>query len=209
MQSSKYDKPYLEDKNAFSKVHKIIESLLDHTSSGSVFDIGAGGGGNSLFLAKHGFNVTAMDTSQVAMDLLKERTAIENVAIETEVGDIAQYAWNRSYNVIVCTFVLHFLLTEKAIECIKNMQMHTKDGGFNVIATFTKQGDLLKGDPETRRFLVDGPDTLKELYADWDIHTLFEKETTLRKKGLDGAPLKNMFVGLIAQKRDFVGSMDR
>ncbi len=201
-QTNTYDKLYLADKNAFGKVHKIVERLTQYISSGSVLDLGAGGGGNSIFLAQHGFAVHAIDASPIAMSMLKERAEAENLPITTEVADISSRVFNTSYDVTLCTFVLHFLTTDKAIECVRSMQAHTRQGGFNVITTFTTQGDLSKeNQSDSDRFLIANQDVLKDLYADWDVHVLFEKETGLRKKREDGTPLTNMFVGLIAQKR--------
>jgi 2-polyprenyl-3-methyl-5-hydroxy-6-metoxy-1,4-benzoquinol methylase len=43
---------------------EIVERILKYKSSGSVLDIGAGQGRNSLFLAKSGFSVEAIDSSE-------------------------------------------------------------------------------------------------------------------------------------------------
>jgi hypothetical protein len=43
------------------KPSPIVEALPKFISSGNALDIGAGDGGNSLYLASQGFNVTAND----------------------------------------------------------------------------------------------------------------------------------------------------
>lgn len=189
----------------FNKVSKLVENLLGYIQSGSVLDLGSGAGGNSVFLAQHGFSVEAIDISPEAIDELNRRTAEVGVSVRTSVGNIASMKWGRSYDVIICTFALHFLHTRDALDTIRAMQTHTSPGGFNVVAVFTKEGDLIKNDPNTERFLASGHEQFRNLYAGWNLHTLSEKETRLRKKREDGTPLTNMFVGLIAQKVDSEG----
>ncbi|PIR83543.1 hypothetical protein COU18_02555 [Candidatus Kaiserbacteria bacterium CG10_big_fil_rev_8_21_14_0_10_51_14] len=184
----------------FSGLNKLVEKLLSYTQRGSVLDLGAGAGGNSIFLARHGFDVTAVDISSEAIEDIRRTAAEASVVVQASVGDIARLEWDRSYDVIVCTMALHYLYARDALNTIRAMQAHTNPGGFNVIATFTKEGDLLKNDPTTERFLADGLEQFRDLYAGWNIHILVEKERKMRKTHSDGTPFINTAVGLIAQK---------
>ena len=49
------------------KPNKIIARALEFVSSGKVLDIGCGEGLDSVFLAKKGFDVAALDNSEYAI----------------------------------------------------------------------------------------------------------------------------------------------
>ncbi len=55
-------------------------------------DLGAGEGRNSLWLARRGWRVVAVDASRVALDRLSEAASEEGLTIETVVADLCSYA---------------------------------------------------------------------------------------------------------------------
>lgn len=64
-------------------------------TSGTALDLASGLGGNALFLADQGLNVTAVDVSGVAMDILQARAhplvSTQRQAVDTEFLACAQY----------------------------------------------------------------------------------------------------------------------
>ena len=200
-ESKHYDKIYSENKVTFGagKPEKIVQDILRYRTSGSVLELGAGEGRNSLFLSSNGFDVTAQDISEVGVHKIIKQAADRNLKIHTEIGDARTLNLNLSFDIFVCTFMLHHLLRNNALKLIGQMQKHTNSKGLNAITVFTKNGDFYKKNPQTNNFY---PDTneLKELYADWEILEYEEVQSKAFQKNPDGSPMFNVAAKLLAKK---------
>ena len=71
----------------------------------NVLDLGAGLGRHSILFAKQGFNVSAIDISDYAIDYLKEWAEKENLSIDAAVGDMTNLPYDD--NSFDCIFVYH------------------------------------------------------------------------------------------------------
>lgn len=83
--NSKYSR-----RSSFSKVPD--EFLVDHVSAlkqGSVLDFACGTGRNSIWLAKEGFDVVAVDISDIGLEQLKRSAQENRVEIQTIEIDLA------------------------------------------------------------------------------------------------------------------------
>src|SRR5574344_217225 len=104
-------------------------------SGGSVLDLGCGQGYDSLFLAKNNFLVTAIDSSEVAINQIKikkDELCFDN--LELICGDISDFEIVRNkYDVIICRNVLNFLDKKIALELINNIKNNSKIGTYIVI----------------------------------------------------------------------------
>lgn len=70
------------------------EALVDLAAGlppGRALDVGAGEGRNSLWLARQGWRVTAVDLSTVALRRLTADAAAQGLAVDTVVADMAEY----------------------------------------------------------------------------------------------------------------------
>ncbi len=70
------------------------ESLVELASPvppARAVDLGAGEGRNSLWLARRGWNVVAVDASRVALDRLSDAAAVEGLSIITVADDLISY----------------------------------------------------------------------------------------------------------------------
>ncbi|HZU27115.1 MAG TPA: methyltransferase domain-containing protein [Bryobacteraceae bacterium] len=66
----------------------LVVSALGSVTPGRVLDLACGTGRNAIWLAQHGWRVTAVDGSQAAITALLARAAREGVAVETRVADL-------------------------------------------------------------------------------------------------------------------------
>src|SRR6185369_7525833 len=138
-------------------------------------DIGAGEGRHSLFLARQGLEVKAVDLSERGIEKLTNAAEAEGLRIDASVADIREVKIDKEYNAIVCSFVLHHLPREEALQMIEGIKANTKNGGLNAIAAFTQEGDFFKQNPGTDNFYP-ALGELKSLYKGWTIIEYSEEE---------------------------------
>lgn len=196
-----YNKLYSEDPTAFSgNPLPLVEKLLEHTQKGSVLEIGAGSGRNSIFLAKNGFDVLVTDISSSAIQKIKEVAEKENISLQTEVFDITEKELSEAFDIIICTFVFQHLLKNDAESVIKKIQSHTKPSGFNIIYAFTKDGDFYQRKPDTPNFYLDNKKNLESFYSDWTIIDSSEKRRKAYALDEHGNAQFNVAAEILTQK---------
>ncbi|WP_111718433.1 bifunctional 2-polyprenyl-6-hydroxyphenol methylase/3-demethylubiquinol 3-O-methyltransferase UbiG [Homoserinimonas sp. OAct 916] len=90
----------------------IVELLGGHTvpEGARALDVGAGSGRHSIWLAQHGWKVTAVDSSPNQINRCLERAELAKLEIETQVADVR--SWTPSlvlhgggFDLILCAFV--------------------------------------------------------------------------------------------------------
>lgn len=198
---NRYNRIYSENETTFGggKPEKVVSDITKYRSSGSVLDLGAGEGRNSLFLAEQGFDVTAQDISEVGLGKLNKTAKEKGLNIQTEVKDIRTLSPDHNFDVFVCTYVLHHLSRQDALVLIKKMQEHTNADGLNTITTFTENGDFYRNDPGTTNFYPKEGE-LKDLYLGWEILEYEEVEGQAFAKKPDGSPMINISAKIVARK---------
>lgn len=92
--------------------------LVEAASSllpGRALDLACGTGRNALWLAQHGWSVTAVDGSSTALEILRQRAA--GLRIETQIADLASGTFTiepASYGLIAICYYLERKLFEPA-----------------------------------------------------------------------------------------------
>ena len=66
----------------------LLVETVKHVPPGRALDLACGTGRNALWLAEHGWAVTAVDGSQAAIDVLQQRASARGLSIETRVADL-------------------------------------------------------------------------------------------------------------------------
>jgi tellurite methyltransferase len=196
-----YDRVYENDQAAFSgEPLPLVKSLIEHLQHGSVLEIGAGAGRNSLFLAEKGFDIEATDLSPKSVEMIKQKASEAGISLKAEVADCTETELKKEYDAIICTFTFHHLSRADGENVIQKIQKHTKPGGFNILTIFTKDGDFYKKNPSTPNFYLENKDELEHIYKGWKIIKIFEKEGKARAVDEKGEHKQNTFAGLMAQK---------
>ena len=79
--------------------------LVGHVQSlpaGRAVDMGSGPGRNSLWLARQGWTVTAVDVSAVGLEQTAQKAAAEGLPVTTEYGDVGTWvAAEATYDLVV------------------------------------------------------------------------------------------------------------
>ncbi|WP_035587202.1 class I SAM-dependent methyltransferase [Hippea jasoniae] len=117
------------------EVVRIIKKFFLPRNVKSVLDVGCGSGRHTLALLREGFSVTAVDTSETALGILKSlvNNFKENINDKLKImqGDIKNMPFNNnSFDAILCWGVLHYLDTEELKKAIKEMHRILKEGGL-------------------------------------------------------------------------------
>ena len=105
---------YCEPKDYFPKkyntnpVHSEVLEAVGIVPAGKALDLGCGQGRNALFLAQHGFDVTAVDQNELALEILQSIVAEEDLEMPVDLYDINAAALTQNYDFIVSTVVLMF-----------------------------------------------------------------------------------------------------
>ena len=196
-----YNKIYSENEVTFGggKPERVAADVLKYRDSGIVLELGAGEGRNSLYLASKGFDVTAVDLSEVGVEKIRKTATSRDISLKTEVADIREYEIGGTFDVLISTFVLHHLSREEALRVIKMMQEHTSLDGLNAVALFTKEGDFFKEDPATSNFYLELGE-LKMLYDGWGILEYSEENGKAFAKRPDGTQKENIAARIVARK---------
>lgn len=115
----KWDKKYqntptlLQQRQASKKLIQII----DKTKGKKALEVASGTGRNSIYLAKAGFEIEALDISQVALDTL-DNQGYNNIT--TKLIDLDNYVpLENSYNLIVMTNFLDRTLIPHLLQALK------------------------------------------------------------------------------------------
>jgi 2-polyprenyl-3-methyl-5-hydroxy-6-metoxy-1,4-benzoquinol methylase len=134
-----YDDAYKKIPDYFgtepSTVLKDYYHLLDKARP--VLDIGAGQGRNTLFLAREGFTVDAVEPSQVGVDIINRIAADEGLTIHTHCSDFENFdPGHNSYGAILLLGILQVLTWDAIGQLLKRVELWTTPGSHIIISAF-------------------------------------------------------------------------
>jgi SAM-dependent methyltransferase len=148
--------------------------LLDHAhllpSQGLALDVAAGVANNACFLAEHGLQVIALDVSDFALQLARQRADERKLNIHMAIIDLTE-AWLPAEHFEV---ILNFLFFARPT--IWNLRRALKPGGVLFLETFQKNGLPLKH-PEHYM----NPGEAREIFQGFEI--LHWSERKIHKRG--------------------------
>ncbi|WJW75629.1 methyltransferase domain-containing protein [Thiohalobacter sp. IOR34] len=125
--------------------------------SGRALDLACGRGGNALYLAARGFEVSAWDVSPVAIGQLRSRAAAGGLALQAEVRDVlAEPPAVRHFDVIVVSRFLERALAPALIAALR-------PGGLLYYQTYVREAVDDAG-PRNPAYRL-APGELLELFA--------------------------------------------
>ena len=166
--------------------------------AGKALDLGCGSGRNSLYLQLLGFDVDAVDKSEMSINNLQQIIANDHLAhINASIYDINQANLTGNYDLIISTVVMMFLQPDRIPDIIHNMQTITKSGGYNLIVCAMSTDDF----PCTVGFSFTFKENeLRNYYQDWQIIKYNEDVGELHKTDIHGNRIKLRFATLFAKK---------
>jgi len=149
-----------------------------------VLCLGEGEGRNAIFFAKKGYEVTALDASDIGLGKLQQRATEENLNINTLCLDLNEWDTSHKYDVIVASY-LH-MHKEDRIALFKKIEEALNADGYFIGEFFsTKQINYSSGGPRDEDLLYT-VDDFKKSFALCD-KEIYEQVTILDEgKGHQG-----------------------
>ena len=111
-----------------------LELLKNHKT---LLCLGEGEGRNAMFFAKNGFEVVAIDASDVGLEKLDSKSKEENLEIKTICMDLNHWEAKEKYDVIVASY-LHMYENERA-ELFKKIEDSLAKDGYFIGEFFSKK----------------------------------------------------------------------
>lgn len=175
----------------------IVKKILEYRQAGTVIDIGAGQGHHAIFLAEQGFAVTAVDSDPTLIENLSNIAQEKGLSITAKVGDLRMLdVQGKQWDVVICTFVLHFLQDDEVDKAIALLKEITKPGGIIVIGVHTVENV----DERDRKPHLFEQNELKERFADWQVLYYWQGMGQPFVSRTTGEKLEKYRADLIAQK---------
>ncbi|PUE65872.1 SAM-dependent methyltransferase [Arcobacter caeni] len=114
--------------------------------------LGEGEGRNAIFFAKNGFEVSAIDTSDVGLSKLELRSKEENLNVKTFCMDLNHWETSEKYDVIVASY-LHMFKEERE-KLFRKIEDSLNPNAYFIAEFFsTKQLDFTSGGPKDLELL--------------------------------------------------------
>lgn len=136
-----------------------LERLLGELAlaPGRVLEVGCGSGTNAVYLARRGYDVTAVDVSPLAVERAAARAAEARVAVACHVADLLQpvddqaFFDGRPFPLIFDRGVYHALREVDLAGFLRNLERLASPGGFYLLlAGNANEPDRENGPPRVR-----------------------------------------------------------
>lgn len=129
--------------------------FIDLKNVNEVLDIGCSKGYLSKYFCKNNIYSTGVDIKNFDINLDKFNFINE---------DIREFDFNKKYDVIISSLVLHFLKKEEGFDLIEKMKKNTSEGGYNLLILPSNQDLLFR-----ENYCCPQIEDLKTLYSNWKI----------------------------------------
>ncbi len=136
----------------------------------SVLDLGCGMGRFDIYLGEMGFDVTAIDLSEAAVENIKSECRRRSISINVKQQDLCDFQFDRKYDLILAHGSLQFLPRSCWSRLIGDMKENTNIGGLNYVVVFS---DRIPTPPDMEGLMGDlfREGEIFEIYGDWNILT--------------------------------------
>lgn len=170
MSIEQWNQRYRAGEQLFAEPSPLVTCYSRELEPGRALDLACGAGRNSLYLAKQGWQVAAVDGSPLAIEVLQERAREQKLNVDARVADLEYGEFEiepGAYDLICDCYYLQRSLIPK-------MQSGVRPGGIVIAIVHLAGPDQPQGTPTRAR-----PGELRASFSDWKI--LHEYEGTSRE----------------------------
>jgi tellurite methyltransferase len=142
----------------------LLVEIAQRLKAGRALDLACGAGRNALWLAEHGWSVTAVDAADAAIEILRHRATACAVTVDARVADLEKDGFeigSSGWDLIAICYYLQKNLIEPAKQGV------VPGGTLLVIVHITEPGE----EPTAHRLR---PGELKNYFDGWEILHYFE-----------------------------------
>ena len=150
-------------------LNREIETIKKLAPGKRALDIACGEGRNCVFLARHGFEVTALDISDVGLGKAARWAEREGLSIDFQVVDLDDYHFTGQFDLFIN---FNFLLRD----LIPHEMVALTPGGLLIIDTILDSPQLLASHKNPAFFLHHGE--LEQIFSQFPGSILFKEEQT-------------------------------
>ena len=104
-----WDKRYRSGEHTNDAPHPLVVEYAGKLAPGRALDLACGAGRHALYLAERGWQVTAVDSSQVAIEILRKRARGRGLSLDARIADLERDEFviePDAYDLIVVTCYL-------------------------------------------------------------------------------------------------------
>jgi len=184
----RWDKRFRGEGFAFGKeANSFLKKHITLLPKGKALDLATGEGRNAAFLARHGFEVDAVDISKMGLRKAQKLAKEMGVKIHALAADLDTYQIERGkYDLIINFYFLRRSLIPK-------IKKGLREGGMVILETYLlEQRKLGTGGPKNPKYFLK-PNELLQRFKDFGI--LFYREGIFREGGR-----RKAIASLIAKK---------
>jgi SAM-dependent methyltransferase len=120
----------------------LVDAVNQRAQPGRALDLGCGTGVFSVFLAKHGYQVTGLDFIPKAVTMARERAEKENVDVTLVLANLLEWDANQQFDLILDSGCLHTIRAS-------NMERYKK----RLLGWLAPEGDFILAHWGKRHFL--------------------------------------------------------
>lgn len=167
-----WDERYSRGEHATQEPNPLLVRVAETLSPGRALDIACGAGRHALFLARHNWQVTAVDASRVGIEITLERARELGVEIDARVADLERGEFEIEKGAYDLISVFYYLQRGLWPE----LRAGLRPGGTLVAAIHLQDEDAANstGNPD---FLLQAGE-LRAEFGDWEIMHYHETRWT-------------------------------
>ncbi|HAJ44839.1 MAG: Methyltransferase type 11 [Candidatus Azambacteria bacterium GW2011_GWE1_42_9] len=196
------------------KPNSTLKKYLVKFPKGKTLDIGAGSGRNSVFLAKNGFEVEAVDKIEEELEKIKITAKKYQLKIKTKACNVNDFKFGKNkHSLIVAIHSLDFLKKSEFGLIINKIKKSIIANGFIYLSVFSTKDPMYKlitekgiGQIEENTFYLPKSQTYRHFFTKKELREKFEnfkiiilKQKQILDKG-HGEPHHHDIIELLAQK---------
>ena len=170
-----WNERYRQGEQTSEEPHPLVVRFAATFDPGRALDVACGAGRHSIWLAERGWQVTAVDYSSVAIDILRQRAIVKNVTIDSRIADLESHEFAiepAAYDlIVVCNY-----LQRDLFRVIKD---GVRIGGV-IIAVIAMIDDDPAIKPMNPTFLL-RPEELRAEFEDWELIWNSERKSQGRR----------------------------
>jgi len=159
-----WDERYRRNEHSANVPTPLLRIAVQNLPPGRALDLACGVGRHAIFLAEHGWKVTAVDSSRVGIDILQQRAREAGVTVDVRVADLELLEFQiepDAYD-LICVF---YYLQRNLFPAIR---AGVTVGGTVVAAIHLNDGKV-GAKPSNPAFLLE-PSELRKFFSHWELN---------------------------------------